>query len=1344
MFRFAGIWVWAAGLCACSGYSNTGIALEGGNEQKVSAQASFLTIKSFCQDSLGYMWIATMHGLNRYNGYEFIQYFHEESDSLSLDDDMISSLYLDSFHRLWIGTYSGINRYDFKTNRFIRYPVEAFHEKLPVFAFFEDHHGRLWAGTEAGPVWIDTTRCLTHFLPHPHATYSFCEDALHNLWMGGKTGITMYHNGTWDNTPLPGGKQLSAEIYSAPDGKWWLGTNEGIVLFDPASATFAPPPAACRNHPALRKTRINFIKEIDRLKLLIGTEYHGLFLYDMLLQTLQPAPWLQHDDQSKQFLSCYIDRQENVWVGTYDKSFSVWNRSQAYFNEDYRLSNLVKDKFVTRIVEDAHGNLWLGTRYDGLFCYCASGKTMVYTAGNSPLFAGDESFIETLFIDSHNRLWIGTAKQLIVASISAGGHIQPIGRADIPDVRTIKEDAEGNIWLGASWMGMFRLDHRHAPFTGMQRIYKDTNIPDICILSSGDLLFSKYNNGLFRLVAGDSVPKPLEIPHSDAATAVAKNCITLFCDSKHRIWAGSYGHGLFCLSQDHCLVLSKNNGLPSNNILCFQEDRQGNIWISTSSGISRLNPADTTVTNFFVSDGTLGNQYHEKGGMTHTDGRIFFTGNHGLTFFNPLNALPVKSPPVIHLTGLKILNSKVAPAPNEQTLPTNIAYVNDITLKHQQSNFSIDYTGIDFLTPDRLTYAYKMEGFDKEWNYVNNFRRATYSNLPAGKYVFLVKSINSDGMESLKPASIRMTIRPAPWFSPIAWAAYVLAFAAIVFSLFRLTVKIKMNKQLFKLEHNERLREQEVFEMKINFFTNISHELRTPLTLISAPLEQLLTRNIQQEPNLRLLNTISRNVQSMLRLINQLLDFRKIENGGLLLQVQQEDLVAFIRNIADVFIYPTSKKQIALTFLPHATAAMLWMDTDKLEKILHNLLSNALKHTPEKGTITISTALLSDTEAGKKYAGKGGLKGYPYVEITVSDTGCGVPEDKLGDLFVRYRQINGPSGRKPDYGGSGIGLHYTKRLIETHNGFIHAENNPTGGMSFSVVLPVEDCYSEKEKQQQTAALITDDYAAEAPSPLLPAVQSSPEKPYTILVAEDNAELMDFIRELLCSQYALLEAPDGNKAWEMAQHEQPDLILSDVLMPGLSGYQLCAQVKQHPNLSHIPVVLLTAKSAVFDQIEGLEQGADAYICKPFHVDYLLLTIKNLFMARDKLRLYYSTPQTGEKAPFPVKLSAYDRKFMDKLTELLEQRISDPNLNVSSIGRELGFSSTGFFRKIKGLTDMSPLDFLRNFRLKTAAELLQDSVVPLNEIPEKIGFSSYSYFAKSFKNHFGFTPKEYRQK
>jgi signal transduction histidine kinase/ligand-binding sensor domain-containing protein/DNA-binding response OmpR family regulator len=1303
-----------------------------------TSDISFLDVSSFAQDSLGYMWMATLGGLNRYNGYEFQHFLHDSSDSTSLLHDFVLSLLIDSSQNFWVGTSNGVSSFDLRTNRFSHYTGGM----TSVYSFFEDHTGQIWAATLLGPGIVDRERKNVIFPWEPQAVNLFWEDNSHRLWMGlnEEQGLAVRKDqSSWEYYTLPGKRSVTC-IYADPQDTWWLGTNAGIVLFDPVSRTFKDPEISVPENTKLNKTQINFIKEVEPLKLLIGTTTEGFFYYDILSKHLQHnTPARFNPFNSSQLHTCYINRQGNAWIGTYDKGFIIGNKQSDCFNIDQVLSHLFKEKFVTRIIEDKNNHFWIATRYDGLYRYSPSKGFETF----KNLFPEKNEFLEVIFIDSMQRIWIAFETQLIIANITDSGHVNIIKRMNIGNVRTIKEDSGKNIWLG-TWKGLFKIGFVNEQVT-IDKIYS-SNIPDICILDSGDILFSSFGEGLFKIVKDDTVPQLLDFP--ERVNPIAATCVTLYEDAQHRIWIGSYGNGTLCYLDGVYKSFSKDNGLPSNNVLCFQEDGlTGDIWMSTSHGISRLKVStnDTVITNFFKTDGALGDQYHEKAGCRSSDGRIFFAGNHGLTFFNPSSILPNNDPPLVNIEDLKIFHQSVQPAGQGSVLKENIAYTEKIILNHKQTTISLDYAGLDFSAPNKLTYKYKLEGFDRQWNYAGNFRRATYSNLPPGKYMFYVSAINGDGIESVHPAYLQITVKPAPWFSWQAWLCYAVLLIATTFFALRFLFNTKINRQLMEQEHNERIREKEISKMKINFFTNISHEFRTPLTLISAPLEKLYAAVTLDENNLKLLDTVYRNVHRMLQLINQLLDFVKIENGVLLLNVQQDCIIQKLRNIYESFLYLAERKDIKLLFDPHITNQYVWIDTDKIEKIMYNLLSNAIKHTPENGIIEIFTCLLNREESIQKYGSNIQIDCSLFVEITVSDTGPGIPENKLQELFIRYRQINGSSGANPDYSGSGIGLHYTKTLIESHKGQIRARVKPDKGMEFSFIIPANDVYTEKDKGETKKDVFTLGFPKGQPVLKKNPGGLSQKQCYSVLIVEDNIELMDFISALLSEEYYVIEASNGDKAWEVLQSKSPDLILSDVLMPGISGYELCSQIKTCPEYCHIPVVLLTAKTSMPDQIEGLELGANAYICKPFNTDYLLLTISNLLKNKDILRQYFSTPRkdAGGDA-MPVTLMRHDQLFMDKLTSLLENKLSDPNLNIDYIARELGFSRTAFYRKIKGLADISPNDFLRNYRLKCAAEKILNDSASLIEISEQTGFSSYSYFSKSFKKHYGVTPKDYGEK
>lgn len=1303
----------------------------------VSPDISFLDVNAFAQDSLGYMWIATLGGLNRYNGYEYQHYTHIPSDSTSLWNDFVFSLLIDSSHTFWVGTANGVSTFDFETNRFHHYSGII----TAAYSFFEDHTGQIWAATPMGPGKINQRDQTVSYPWEPQFVNLFWEDENDRLWMGlsETEGLAAQkEDKSWEYYSVPGNRNVTC-MYPDPQGIWWLGTNGGVVLFDPATHTFRELEMADKpEHARLARTQINFIKEVEPLKLLIGTTTEGFFYYDLLSHKLQHnTPARFNPSYSAQLHSCYIDKQGSAWIGTYDKGFVIANKQSDYFNVDHVLSNQIKGKFVTRVIEDDEQHFWIATRYEGLYKYHPSKGFVAFE--NQSLFPDKNEFLEVFFIDSEKRLWIAFETQLIIARESSKGGIEVIKRLEIENVRVVKEDKDHNIWLG-TWDGLYKTSFNDQKIT-IDKV-RASNVPDIYILSSGDILFTAFGEGIFIIEEGDPVPRLVDLP--EELGLVPSTSVTLFEDSRHRVWLGSYGNGAALFHDGVYSHLYKGNGLPSNNVLCFQEDLSGDIWMSTSNGITRFKVTenDTLISNYFKYDGTLGDQFHEKAGCKSSDGRIFFGGNHGLTFFNPSAIVPNLTPPLINIEDLKIFNQSVQPAPRGSVLRKGISHTSAITLNHKQTTVSLDYAGIDFSAPAKLTYRYMLEGFDKQWNNVGSFRRATYSNIPRGKYTFYVSAINGDGVESIHLASLKITVRPAPWFSWQAWVCYAILLLALIFVVLQFWYNTKINRQLIEMEHNERMREKEVSQMKINFFTNISHEFRTPLTLISAPLEKLYTTTKLAESDLKLLDTVYRNVQRMLHLINQLLDFVKIENGALVLKVQQTDMVEKLQDIHGSFLYLAERKGVKLLFDPHISSEVIWMDNDKIEKTMYNLLSNAIKHTPGKGTVEISTRVIKREESIQKYGEIRQDHGDAYLEVTVSDTGSGIPEDKLQDLFIRYRQINGTSGLHHDYSGSGIGLHYTKTLVESHKGKITARLKSEKGMEFSFIIPAKDVYRDDEKvavQKDTASVEV------SPPPFTLKSKKNPtdQKPrYSVLIVEDNIELMDFISSLLSEEYQVLEATDGNQGWELVQSESPDLLLSDVLMPGLSGYELCARVKQSPEYCHIPIVLLTAKTSMPEQIEGLEQGANAYIGKPFNPEYLLLTIRNLLSNKEVLRDYFSTPRKEMSDTAPATLNSHDRVFMDNLITLLDDKMADPDLNIDYIARELGFSRTVFYRKIKGLTDISPNDFLRNYRLKYAAEIIVNEPASLAEVADRTGFRSYSYFSKSFKKHFGVTPKEYQ--
>lgn len=1284
-----------------------------GQDARVANNLSHLGVRAFAQDSLGNMWIATLAGLDRYNGYEYEHFVHVPGDENTIRNDFVFSLLADG-DLIWIGTAYGVDRYNVRSGQITRVPGT----QTPAYQLYKDHSGCIRVASVWGLGSLNAAQDSIVYRTDFGSVNQVWEDSYNRLWLGTDSGLLM-EEGPVQYT-LPDSRKVRC-CYAASQGHWWLGTDAGIVMFDPVTGSFSLPGGPFRTGTSLQKDQINFICEVAPMQLLIGTAWDGVWFYDMMSQALshnQPSkynPW-----PSPELNCCYIDRQGNAWIGTYDKGFVVAGKQSDLFNEDKKLSIPFENKFVTRIVEDKHHYRWIATRYDGLYRYSPDGVLDKIDLSGVQPSGGD--YLEGIFVDSQERLWLAFEGRLCLARTSG---TKALGLASFPldHVRCIKEDASHTVWIGA-WSGIYSYDNT-TPAPKRLESNDIVNISDILPLKDGRILFSAYAWDVFYLKEG--IPWQTDIP--EGARDMIHNVITMTQDSRGRIWMGSYGYGLLCLDEDKYLRLTVKDGLPDNNILSFQEDFSGNMWVSTFHGIARISLQDD------LQDAEIqdfpGLQYHEKSGCRSSDGLVFFGGNHGLTFFDPKSLSATRQCPTIHLEDLKIWGQSVRPAQKGSVLKQTLAYTDRITLDHRQRSFSIDFAGNDFFSSNNLTYKYRLKGFDKDWVDAGTYRRASYSNLHPGDYTFEAVAIGEDGVESPDPARLQIHVKQVPWFSWWAILLYLLLFSLLAWLLLRSAMNARLARERAELERSEKEREREMSNMKTVFFTNISHELRTPLTLITAPLEKLLAKPGQDENTTSLLEGIHRNSSRMMMLINQLMDFSKIENGVYSLGVKYADIIPILHDTVSSFSFLAEKQGISLSFAPHRPSEYMWVDEDKLVKIMDNLLSNALKYTPSGGIVEVRTALMDDP-------GAYGVDAGDYLEISVLDTGRGVPEDKLDELFVRYRKVGGRDGRKPDYSGNGIGLHYTRNMVEKHHGKITARIRPAGGMNFSFVLPLEDVYLDTEKVLGESAPQETSYIRH--------VRPLPETNvrHSVMVVEDNAELRGFLVSLLGEQYTVMEAADGAQAWQALKQDQPELVVSDVIMPGLSGYELCSKIKESPRMCHIMVVLLTAKTSHEEQIEGLESGADAYICKPFHADYLSKTIQNLLHTKEILKQYFTLPSFASGSVSDMDLPETDKSFLEKLTAIMEANLDNPDLNVDLLARQMGYSRTAFYLKVKRLTGSAPNDMVLGYRFKAAAEAIRSTRTSLSDIAEKTGFGSYSYFSKAFKKHFGVSPKEYRTK
>ena len=798
------------------------------------------------------------------------------------------------------------------------------------------------------------------------------------------------------------------------------------------------------------------------------------------------------------------------------------------------------------------------------------------------------------------------------------------------------------------------------------------------------------------------------------------------------IWIGTYYGSLSYYDQKNNRFINYNeeNGLPDNNVFGIIEDDAGNLWVSTSNGLSMFNPVLKTFKNYTSRDGLPGNEFNKNAFLKSSGGELFFGGYNGFAGFFTNKIQTNTEPSEIVLTDLKLDNRSLKINDGDGLLKENICQTDQVTFHHNQNTITINFALLNYVKPEKNKYSYKLEGFEKNWNSVNT-PTATYTNLPPGDYVFQVKGMNNDGIQSLNVKKLKISILP-PFY--LTWWAY-LFYACLATGIIILLLRYLLIRAVLK-------NEKETNAHKLEFFTNISHEIRTPLTLIVAPLEKIMEETREQPGLHKELSLIKNNADRLMRLTTELLDFRKAESGKMILQVSPGNLAKFCREIFLVFQNMAGVQNISYNFYAEQEEIQLYFDKVQLEKVLFNLLSNAFKFTPENGQISFHLKVKTD-----------------LVKIEIANSGKGIPLENQSDLFNSFYQVASTGNI-----GTGLGLSFSKSITELHHGKIYFESTPDpmgkdGYTCFTVELqtgkdhfkPAEfqidyiyydDAINYNDVSNSWEPFTIKDSVPNSIETIPPAENSiNPAKKHTILLAEDNAEIRRFIKDALSGNYEVYECEDGLAGWKTAPDLIPDLIISDVMMPNIDGLEFCRRIKTDERTSHIPVILLTARSAYIHQINGLETGADAYIIKPFNIKLLQLNIENLLNAREKLRLKYG--QTITLEPKNLIINTTEQAFLRNLIKIIEKHISDTDFGVPVLATEIGMSQPVLYKKIRSLTDQSVNDFIKSFRLKQAARLLKTGGLSVSEIAYSVGFNDRKYFSLEFKKQFGISPTEYIQ-
>ena len=1330
-------------------------------------------INAVYQDRKGFIWIATENGLNKFDGTRFSIYRHNATDSTSLKNNYVRTLFEDSRGNFWIGCINGLQRYDRATDNFHELFISRKDgRKNPhITSIIERRNGDLWIATSgqgaislkknSNPASFHIETELTDRIGSNYLNVIF-EDSRQNLWIATEEkGLYRYSPESKELKSYKAPYHIAGDDVSAicedAHGQIFVGTlTKGLFrLSSRQEGNFEPVLYQNRMNLNIRTLIID-----TRGKLIIGTDGEGVKEYqpqqDIIVDSeINAGPF---DFSKSKVHSLIEDKDHNLWLGIFQKGLilvpGISNKFDYYGYKSIH-NNTIGSSCVMAIHTDEQATIWIGTDNDGLYAINDQGKQLrhyTHQAGNPQSVPGT---ILCLYEDSNQELWLGSYFDGLARMNKQTGTCQDATsllqgnlNAGKPKVSCIIEDKNKNLWVGTYGSGLYKINlpTQHVTYYESTRNENDdwsiNRLPNDWI---SYLLEDKEGMIWIGTYKGLAVLNPQTdnfINYKKQNNLLPGYVVySLLESSNGEIWAGT-SEGLVCLNKDRLtpVLFTTADGLPSDIICGLAEDEKKNIWISTHQGISKLNPPEKKFINYYAGDGLQGNEFTRTAVFKDKRGKIFFGGTNGVTAFYPQDITEIKKEMNVLITGFHVANRPVKKGDksgNNVITDTAVMDTEQFTLAYNENTFSIDLSVLEFSNPDRISYQYKIKELGDEWISTQpGTNRVTYSSLKPGKYTFSVQARDHNNFSNIRTVTIAIT---PPWYQ--TWWAKVIWGCLGALLIYALTMyilsRIRHRQEVMRQKHMEQIN-----EAKLQFFINISHEIRTPMTLIISPLEKLLAEHSEKQPVYLM---IYRNAQRILRLINQLMDIRKLDKGQMHLKFRETDIVGFINDLMQTFNYQAQKKNITFTFekeLEGADSLKVWIDLNNFDKVLMNVLSNAFKYTHEGGNIEVSL------KTGHNDAYRGALK--DYFEIDITDNGIGIDKNKIEQIFERFYQIDNDMTQSNF--GTGIGLHLSRSLVELHHGIIKAENREDGqGTRFVIRLPLGSNHLKAEELENPEETGSEPTISQLPKDSIYETEEEnktneyrkPKTRYRVLIVEDDEEIRRYIRSELDSDFRIYECTNGREGLETILKEKPDLVISDVMMPEMDGITLCRKIKQNIKINHIPIILLTAKSKAEDQIEGLEIGADAYIVKPFNTELLRTTISNLIANRERLRGKLVGEQQVEEKITKIEMKSNDEILMSKVMKTINDHLADPTLNVEMLAANVGMSRVHMHRKLKELTNQSARDFIRSIRLKQAANLLREKNLSVSEVAYATGFSNLSHFSNTFRDFYGISPSEYKE-
>lgn len=1300
------------------------------------------TVRSITQDSRGFMWFGTENGLNRFDGYTFKVFKNIVGDSTSIGNNYVYSLFEDSDRTLWIGTDEGLYIYNPELEQF-RYfatrTAEGVNIKSNITSITEDKNGDIWFTTLAQGIFRlnKQTQEIKQYVSVAGNNQSLVSNTIFQLhidkqgtiWVApqqNKGVINRYDPDkdqfTTCQITKTNGDTCDLRIYAIEDGdgdddNLWIGTwSHGICQLNKRTLTIqsylAPGTSNGISH-------VHYMTEYQPDILLVGSD-DGLAYFDTRTKKAEvmTATELKNSSLSNKFIyPIYKDREGGIWVGTYYGGVNyappIKGIINGYTHSDY--SNSVGGNIISCFCEDPSGNIWIGSDDGGLSYFDTKNKTFknyLPVSGQNSLSYHN---IHALHLDGDD-LWIGTySGDLNILNTRTGkfrryqtGVTDKIP-VDMSSVYSISKDKQNNIWIG-TMQSIIRYNRNDDSFG----IEKETGTTTSCILedTEGKVWFATLGKGLYCFNGQSNQWEQFTSDPNDINTLSTNQINSLCLDDKHQLWVGTdNGICRFDKTTGKFVRVPLDISRAAVTGIVFN---QGYLWISTIHGLISYCPTNGEQRIFYKSDGLQSDQYGVNAVLLASSGLLYLGTTNGFCELDPRTiSLNAYIPPVV-ITNLQVFNQDVK-IEKQGVLPQSITGIKEIELSYKYNVFSIEYVSLSYSVPAKNQYKYKLEGFDKDWNFVGNQRKATYTNLPAGKYKFHVMGSNNDGIWNEEATTLNIIIHPPFWRTSFAYFIYIISVLALICYI------IYAMRQRTEKRHRERMqqlsieKEKELHDAKINFFTLIAHEIRTPVSLIIGPLEKIMeTSSTLPEAVQDALKIIDRNSQRLLSLVNQLLDFRKAEQGAFVINFSRQNIYELLQNLYDRFRPVIEQKGITFTFDMPDKEIRATVDSEAITKVISNLLTNATKYANSRITI--------GCESNNK-----------FVVIKVTDDGRGISEKEQKNIFLPFYQIS--QSHKP---GTGLGLSLVKSLVDAHHGMIEVESESGQGTTFIVMIPLEqpNAILSESSNIITSSTVADEEPYMEDTAKQPAASSG--KP-TLLIVEDNTDMRNFLHDSFSVTYNIVLAENGQEGLEQLKKQTADLIISDVMMPVMDGFAFAKAVKEDIAYSHIPLVLLTAKTDNQSKVTGIKSGADVYIEKPFSIQVLRAQIENLLESRKKLRKKFS------EMPFvpldSVAVNKADEQFLSKMNEIIEKNISNVDFSIDVLAEQLCISRSGLFAKIKTLVEMTPNELIQLVRLKKAAELLSTQKYRINEICYQVGFNNPSYFSKCFQKQFGVLPKDF---